>query len=73
MQFFTNYIYFTGVIDALLEFLLYMSAKFESDVFLSRDALLARHMPLSCARLCGVYVAYRRMSDWTRLRWPLHR
>jgi len=46
-----------------------MSAKFEFGVFLSRDAMLARYMPSSCVRLCGVDVAYRRMSDWTRLQW----
>jgi len=28
---------------------------------------LARCMPSSCVRLCGVCVAYRRLSDWTRL------
>jgi len=22
--------------------------------------------------VCGVYVAYRRLSDWTRLQWALY-
>jgi len=49
-----------------------MSAKFEFGVFLSRDIMLARYTPSSYVRLCGVDVAYRRLSDWTRLEWVLH-
>jgi len=32
--------------------------KFEFDVFLLRDAMLALHMPSLCVHLCGVDVAY---------------
>jgi len=31
--------------------------------FLSRDAMTAGYIPSSCVRLCGVDVAYRRLSD----------
>jgi len=39
---------------------------------LSRDVMLARYMPSSCVRLCGMDVAYQRRSDWTCLQWALH-
>ena len=55
-----------------LIFLLYMSVAFEFDVFLSRDAMLARYMPSSCVPLCGVDVAYRRLIDWACLQWAVH-
>jgi len=44
-------------------FLLYQSAKFEFDAFLSHGAMLARYVPSSCVRLCGVDEAYRRLGD----------
>jgi len=34
--------------------------------------MLVRYMPSSCVRLCDVGVAYRRLSDWTRLQLELH-
>ena len=38
-----------------------------------RYAMLARYSMLSpCVRLYGVDVAYRRLSDWTRLQLALH-
>ena len=40
-----------------------MSAKVKFGVSLSCDAILAWHMPSLCVRLCGVDVAYRRLSD----------
>jgi len=57
---------------AYLIFLLYMLAKFEFGIFLSRDAMLAWYTLSSCVHLCGLDVAYQRLSDWTRPQWALH-
>jgi len=48
-----------------LVFLLHMSVKFEFGVFLSSDAMLARYMPSSCVRLCGVDVAGSLSSQYS--------
>ena len=46
--------------------------KFEFDVFLLRDAMLALHMPSLCVHLCSVDLVYRGLSEWTHLQCALH-
>ena len=62
MQLFTNYFGATRVTGG-------MSAEFKFVVFLSHDAMLAWYMPSPRVRLCGVDVAFRWLSEWTRLQW----
>jgi len=71
MQLFANYFVVTGVIGHTAWFLLNVSAKFEFGVFLSRNFMLVWCIALLCVHLCNVDVAYRRLSDWTRLQWAL--
>jgi len=63
----------TGVLGRTVDFLLYVSSKFEFSVFLSCDTMLMQYIPSSCVHLCGVDVVYRWLSDdLTHLQWSLH-